>query len=235
MQKVRLFCLPYAGGSSFIFSRWKTYLHPAIEIIPLELAGRGRRINEPLISNFEEMVNDIFKTIKNDLSDLPYIILGHSMGGLLAYELAYRILQSNSKMPILIILSGIEPPKLRKRKVISTLPDEEFVKEVLSIGGTPKNIFANKEASDIFISILRADFKLVESYVAQDYKPLDVDLMIFNGERDYSTTFPRVKEWKKYTNKSCQMINFEGGHFFIHDHKKEVINAINLYIEKVLY
>ncbi|MDQ0232876.1 thioesterase II family protein [Metabacillus malikii] len=233
MQKMRLYCLPYAGGSSYVFSKWIRNLHPDIELVPIEYPGRGRRILEPLISNSEELVNDIFENIKDGLDDLPYILLGHSMGSLLAYELVYKILKSNNKGPTFIIFSGTDPLKCREKKIISTLPHEEFVQEVLAMGGTPKEVFSNKEMAEIYIPILRSDFQLVESYRAGEYQPLDIDLFVFYGKNDYSTDLTILNEWKFYTTKSCHFSEFEGGHFFIHDNEREVIEEINQLVVKL--
>lgn len=232
MKKIRLYCLPYAGGSSYAYSNWEKHLHPSIELVLIELPGRGRRINEALIPEPEEMVNDIFEKISDGLDDLPYVIFGHSMGGLLALELAHKILEAHKTLPITIIFSGLETPNLRSRKIISTLSDTEFIEEVINLGGTPRDIFAHKEVANIFLPILRNDFKLVESYQTKDYKPLDINISIFYGSQDKSTNLVTLQEWRNYTTKSCQWNEFEGGHFFINEDHKRVIDTINRLIVK---
>lgn len=91
MTKIKLFCLPYAGGSSVIFNSWKQYIDPSIELVPIELAGRGKRINEPLYNGVNDAVEDVFGLIKNKITDTPYALFGHSMGGMISYELAQKI------------------------------------------------------------------------------------------------------------------------------------------------
>ena len=82
-----LFCLPYAGGSEVAYYKWKKYLHPSIELIPIELKGRGKRFNEIFYESLEEAVDDIFENIKDKIINNDYAIYGHSMGSLLSYEL----------------------------------------------------------------------------------------------------------------------------------------------------
>ncbi|WP_197144539.1 thioesterase II family protein [Lysinibacillus sphaericus] len=85
MRKIKLFCLPYAGGSSVTYIKWGKLLNRYIEVIEVELPGRGRRINDPLIDNLEDMVEDVFRFIKDQLTG-DYAIFGHSMGGLITDE-----------------------------------------------------------------------------------------------------------------------------------------------------
>ncbi|MEY8742625.1 thioesterase II family protein [Bacillales bacterium AN1005] len=92
MKKINLFCIPFAGGSAVVYSKWKKNTDSFIQIHEVELPGRGRRMNEPLIDNMEAMVEDIFYSIKNNLTE-PYALFGHSMGGLLTYELCHKIQQ----------------------------------------------------------------------------------------------------------------------------------------------
>ena len=100
MNRIRLFCFPYAGGSSEIFLRWKKYLDQNIELNPIELSGRGHRCNELFYDDFESVIEDVYKIIKYSLSDVPYAFLGHSMGSLIAYELCYKLIEFGDEPPI---------------------------------------------------------------------------------------------------------------------------------------
>ena len=91
MKKIKLFCFPYAGGSAAAYNKWRQYLDKHIELRPVELAGRGRRIYDPLYQSIEEAVDDVYQLISPELAKGPYAFFGHSMGGIIAYELAYKI------------------------------------------------------------------------------------------------------------------------------------------------
>lgn len=99
MSKIKLFCFPYAGGSAQIFHSWSNYLSSQIEIIPVELSSRGRRFNEPLYKNFDELLNDVFNQIHNDIIQTPYAFFGHSLGALIAFELVHKIIADNLPSP----------------------------------------------------------------------------------------------------------------------------------------
>src|ERR1700738_4611092 len=107
-----LFCLPYAGGSEVIYYKWKKYLHPSIQLIPIQLKGRGKRFSEIFYENIEEAVDDIFENVKDKIVDDDYAIYGHSMGSLLAYELYYKISKLNLKKPKHIFFSGYKAPSI---------------------------------------------------------------------------------------------------------------------------
>lgn len=77
---MKLFCIPYAGSSASIYSQWSSELGGIAEIIPVELAGRGRRIYDPLYRSFEEAVEDVTSIIVQQLNENPYAIFGHSLG-----------------------------------------------------------------------------------------------------------------------------------------------------------
>ncbi|CAM3987589.1 thioesterase II family protein [Mesobacillus zeae] len=226
MEKIKLFCLPYAGSSATVYMKWKKYLHHSIQLIPIELAGRGKRIVEPLYTDIEEAVNDIYEKIQDELEDTPYAFFGHSMGSLLAFECIHKIRSQKKRMPETIFFSGKKPPHKKMDKIYHVLPNAEFIKEILEMGGTPKEIVEHKELLQIFIPILKADFRIVETY---DYKEkgevFDCDIVAMNGKQDNLTT--DMGEWNKYTSGEFRIYNFDGDHFFIHDHLETVVNLIN--------
>ena len=230
MYKVKLFCLPYAGGSASIYIKWKRYLSDRIELHPVELAGRGKRMKSMTYSSLEEVVEDVYKSIRYELNDgVPYAIFGHSMGGMITYELACKLRELNCRNPMHVFFSGIYPPHIkRKEKLLHLLSDEEFKDEILKLGGTDKELFEYKELVEIFMHLLRADYKIVETgnYFEKDYK-LDFDISALGGREDADIKVNDLYEWQRYTNKKCSVHEFDGGHFFVNSDITGVTDVIN--------
>ena len=221
-----LFCLPYAGGSGSIFNRWKSELNSFIDVIPIELAGRGKRFTEPLYTDFDEAVNDIFNIVKNDLED-PYSFFGHSMGSMLIYELCHKIKEKGMSSAVHIFFSGSKAPNiLREEELIHKLPRDEFKQKVIELGGTPEELFENEELLDLFLPILKADFRIVEEYKYIEKIKLDCNITILYGKEEYSN-MAKITDWKRHTKNSCNIFGFEGGHFFINKKEYEVLKVIN--------
>lgn len=228
MKKIKLFCFPYAGGSAGVYTSWKSKLDNSIELRPVELSGRGRRYKLPLYENMEKMINDVYNEIRGELDTMPYVFFGHSMGSLIAYELYYKIKETKHNPPVHIFFSGHKAPHMKKtEKDLHNLSDEEFKKEILSIGGTPEELFDYPELVDLFIPILRADYKVVDTYKYKEKdEKIDCNISIFNGEDDIDEICD-LKEWKIHTSKGCKEYLFRGGHFFINQSYNKIGNIIN--------
>lgn len=228
MNNIKLFCIPYAGGSAAVYSKWKKKLNPLIELKQVELPGRGYRIKEPLIDNMPDMVENIFKEIKDQIES-PYILFGHSMGALITYEVCKRIKQEGYPAPVHIFISGKQAPQAKSEKPnCYSLPEDEFIKHILNYNGTDDVVFKNKELASLFIPILRADFKLVETYkfdCSDDY--LECDVSVFSGAEDRAVSWEDLSGWQEVTKGNCNFYQFKGGHFFINEHTEEVVDQIN--------
>ncbi|HEY0827752.1 MAG TPA: thioesterase domain-containing protein [Bacilli bacterium] len=224
---MKLFCFPYAGGTAGIFHRWKEYLDPSIELVPVELAGRGSRVHEPCSESLRKVVNDVFPHVWHHLDGTPYALFGHGMGCLIVYELAHRILRLKGGNPACLIFSGHRPPHIRNKRWIHTLPDNEFQKEILSLGGRSKELFENQVMTGFFSRILRADFGAAEKYryLPKAHK-LESKTVILYGKQDHAAA-NSCHEWHLQTNKECDIYSFEDGHFFINENEEEVLNVIN--------
>lgn len=223
-----LFCLPYAGGSEGIYFEWTKYLSPSIKLNPISLKGRGKRFYEEFYESLNEAIDDIFDNIKNKLGEDDYAIYGHSMGSLLAYELYYKIKENGLKEPNHIFFSGYGAPNIRKIKdSIHTLPDNEFITKVIELGGTTKEVAENNELLELFIPILRSDFKLINthSYTHRNCK-IECNISVLNGKED-SITINEILGWKELTSKQFNIYDFEGDHFFINNNLENIVKIIN--------
>lgn len=213
-----LFCIPYAGGSASVYLKWKKSLNSQIRLVPLELKGRGKRFAENLYNDLNEAVEDIYMLIKDEIDKDEYAIYGHSMGSILAYELYYKIVGENKGKPKHIFFSGQKAPNLQREREISyKLPDNEFIKKIVTLGGTPKEIVNDVEFQEIFLPILKGDTKILETYDYFDRDDkIDCNVSVLHGNQD-TMKLSDIIEWKKQVCKGYELLIYEGGHFFIND------------------
>lgn len=228
MSRIKLFCLPYAGGSSLVFRQWQLYISPGIELVPVELAGRGTRIQEIGYKNAAEAVDDVFASIQQEIDQSPYSLFGHSMGCMIIYDLAQKIRGNGLRPPLHLFFSGRGAPSVkRNEKKYHLLNDEDFRTEILALGGTPPELFEHAELMDLFIPLLKNDFRISEEENKETkIDPFDTDITVLMGKED-DLTPEQCDGWKKHTRRLCSTHYFNGGHFFLHHHMQSIVGLIN--------
>ncbi|WP_171046236.1 thioesterase II family protein [Lentibacillus cibarius] len=203
-----------------------------VELYPIELAGRGSRANEPLYQTFEEAVDDLYGIITENLDNYtPYAFFGHSMGGMMAYELSHRMQCMGMKSPVHIYFSGVNAPltatKKNDKKINSKWTDEKLFK----LGGIPKELLQRRELLNLFLPVLRSDLLMSENFDYSKYNAkLDTDISIFHGDQDELVT-NNLEKWRSITSKTCTIHTFSGGHFFIKQHVNTIVEIINQMLE----
>jgi surfactin synthase thioesterase subunit len=232
MRRTKLFCFPYAGGSAVVYGNWEDHLEPSIRLAPVELAGRGKRINEPFYASVEEAAEDVIRKHKNRLFDSPFAFYGHSMGGAIAYIVAQKLRERKYPQPVHIFFSGRGAPHVRRddKQPYHNLPEDEFREKVLDLGGTPGEFFEHPELLEILLPLLRADFRISWLFNNRFEKinPLDCNITILTG-KDEDLNPEQVSGWSLHTRGQCAFHQFEGGHFFINhpEEKKKLLQIIN--------
>ena len=228
-EKIILYCFPYSGASASFYLRWTAELNERIRILPIEYPGRGSRFSEKLCNDMEEMLEAIMPVImKNGTENCAFF--GHSLGGLVAYETALRIRKMNLDLPKHIFLSGCTPPHIKYgEKILHLLPKEEFLIELIELGGMSEDILNNQELLELYLPVIRADYRIYELYKCKPVQePLSVNCTVLTGYDDASVK--NIIEWKMYTSKNFQIRYFEGGHFSIHTQFTNLIKTIEEYI-----
>lgn len=212
----RLYCVPYAGGSSVIFSSWSALLGPAVEICPLVLPGREERFSEPAATVMAELVAELADALTEE-PDLPFAIFGHSMGGLVAFELARQLEQLAAPMPTQLFLSACAPVRAPERTRRHGLSDPDLIEELRLMNGTPAEFFDEPDLMELLLPTIRADFQLAEAYTAPAGSRIGVPITAFAGEDDASVKPAEVAGWQAHTTKDFTLHRLSGDHFFIHD------------------
>jgi medium-chain acyl-[acyl-carrier-protein] hydrolase len=154
-----------------------------------------------------------------------FAFFGHSMGALLAFELARELRRRGSISPAGLVVSGARAPALAGAaagKRHCDLPREELIEHLRSLGGTPPEVLELPELMDLLLPALRADFKVCENYRYVAEPPLSAPLTVLFGEEDEEVRPHHVAGWGGETTSECTIRSFTGGHFFIERHWPEI-------------
>ena len=211
---VRLFCLPFAGGSAALFHGWHRFLDD-IEVCPIQLPGRGRRIGETAASELRTLAESVAAAIRPACHE-PFAIFGHSMGGLIGYEVA-RILeqQHDCAAQHLIVASTPAPHLVRYDTPTYDIPEGEFIEHLLALDGTPKELLEDKAGRELFLPLIRADFRLVQTYRHVPGPPLNCPIVAFVGDVDPEVSASDIGEWGLFTTHTFVPIVVPGDHFLL--------------------
>ena len=225
MNAINLFCLPFAGGSQYSYSSYVGLAPSHINVIPIEIPGRGSRLRENLLTNIHDMVDDVYYQIRGKL-EAPYAIYGHSMGSLLGYLLTKKIIANRLNQPVRLFFTGCVGPSVENRERDRHLmPKEEFITKISDLGGSPDEILRDPELMEFFEPILRADFQAVETYEYEEGSPFDIPIDVVIGI-DERATYREAQEWQKETTGPVRIRQLPGRHFFIFEYTQEIMNAI---------
>lgn len=223
-RRLRLYCFPFAGGSASVFAGWQEALGPGIEVCAIQLPGRGARMAEAPLSDLGEVVRQIVSVIASQ-PRMPFAFFGHSLGGLLAFEVARYCMLHYLPLPVHLFASGCAAPQHRDReRKLHLLPDEELIEALKDYNGTPAEVLGNFELMALLLPLLRADFALVENYRYRPSLRLSVPITVLAGRQDAHIEEMHVDGWSKETSGPCQVHWFEGDHFFIQSERAAVID-----------
>ncbi len=225
--RARLFCFPYAGGSSSIYSRWHTGLSEGTEVYAVELPGRGWRSSEPCAKDMDSLVERLCSAFESML-DLPFFFFGHSMGALLAFSCARALRRRHLRLPEHLFVSARVPPERpNPDRSALTMTDQELIEMIRRRGGTPPEVLAEPDLMARLLPSIRADFVLLDSYRYVPDAPLGCPITGFTGTRDTYATKLDLGEWALHTTGPFSLLEFEGGHFFINSGRDRVVRSVD--------
>lgn len=215
-SRMRLFCLPHAGSGTAAYNSWRRGLPRDVELCPILLPGRESRIAEDACTDCYALVEELAEAMAGWM-DKPYAIFGHSMGALLAYELAMALRERYTREPEALFLSGRIAAHLDlPGRPIHALETPEFLAELNErYEGLPRELLEDPEMLAMYLPILRADIALIEGYRPRDRSPLACPMIVLGGTTDRSIRSESLAAWSRHTTGPFQVKRMTGGHFYL--------------------
>jgi medium-chain acyl-[acyl-carrier-protein] hydrolase len=231
--RVRFACLPFAGGGASAYRIWSDQLPLSIEVCAVQPPGRETRFRDPLLTRLRPYVTGLSDALEL-LPELPLALFGHSMGALVAFEVAREIRRRGRPKPAHLFVSGRAAPDVTPRaKPMHTLSDADFRAELRNLQGTSPAILDNDELMQVLLPVLRADFAAHETYRFAEEPPLDCPIFAAAGAEDSLAPPAYLEGWRRHTRATFESKVFPGNHFFLMTHRRELLAHIGRTLEGV--
>ena len=219
-------CFAHAGSTAAHFVRWRAVAAARfVEVLPIELPGKGLRFSEPPLTDIRSMANEAASILERTLR-LPFVLFGHSLGALVAFETA-RLLEARGRIPLYLVSAGAKAPHLyptgaRKHD----LAEVELIQELRLLRGTPPELLDTREVIGPFLSAIRADFRAIEEYSFVSGPRLNCPIAAFGGMDDRQTTLNDIQAWHRNTIAAFTTMLFDGDHFFVQQTPTRVVEQV---------
>ena len=228
---IRLFTFAHAGGGAGVFSKWNKAL-PGAHVLATRLPGRESRITEPAYPAMDALIDTLAEQIATRL-DRPFAFYGHSLGGLIAFELTHRLRKMGLRQPERLLIGATRSPDRKSpHPQLHALADADLVKGLGRYGNMSQSLIDSPELMIMLLPMLRADFSLVETYAYRERAPLDCPILVYYGTDDRMVDPADMEGWRTKTSADVRLQPIEAGHLFHLTHDAELLTMIGAELQR---
>ncbi|MFJ1749557.1 thioesterase II family protein [Streptomyces sp. NPDC088116] len=224
--RVRLVCLPHAGGSASAYHGWAAALPADVELVALQYPGRQDRFGEPCVEGMAEMADAVTAALL-PLTDRPIALFGHSMGAAVAYEVALRLEGRHQAGPRHLFVSAqVAPSRWNRGEDLHLLDDASMVAGVGGLGGMDERVLTDPDLLPLSLPSLRADLRIIETYRPSHRQRVRAPVTAYSGDSDAGVPVADLAAWSELTSTQFALRIFEGGHFYLLRQQRELLADI---------
>jgi medium-chain acyl-[acyl-carrier-protein] hydrolase len=229
--RLRLFCFHHAGGGASLYRSWRESMPGGLEVLPVQLPGRESRVAEQPFRSVDALLPALVEGLR-PFMDVPFAFFGHSMGALVAFELARRLAAEGLPGPVHLWASGRRGPSVPdEREPSYGLPEPEFIEELRRLDGTPEEVLRSRELLGLILPLLRADLEFCETYRYIPGAPLRCGISALGGAGDPDVSREQLDAWRAETEGPFRLRLFPGGHFYLISDPQVVLRELGLELQ----
>ncbi|WP_035845798.1 thioesterase II family protein [Kitasatospora azatica] len=223
---VRLVCFPHAGGSGTFYFPVSAAMPTSVEVLAVQYPGRQDRRSEPSIEDIAPLADQIFDALQA-WTDRPLAFFGHSMGAVLAFEVARRFQDKLGAPPVVLFASGRRAPDRYRDENVHSLDDDGLIREMQRLNGTDAQLLSDEELLRMILPALRSDYRAIEAYRYVPGAKLDCPIVMLTGDADPMTSIDEARAWQEHTSAAFELEVFPGGHFYLAAQQQPVLRTIS--------
>ncbi|MDG4794580.1 alpha/beta fold hydrolase [Micromonospora sp. WMMD1082] len=222
-SRVRLICLPHAGGSASYFFPFSRLIAPAVDVFAVQYPGRQDRRTEPCIDDVHELARRIFAVLPAT-DNRPVALFGHSMGASIGFELA-RLLENAGTRPMRLFASGRGAPSHTRDEQLYLADDDRLLAEIRHLSGTDAGLLDDEEMLRLVLPVIRADYRAAETYRTAA-GTIAAPITALLGVEDPRVDRTEAEGWAAYTEAPFELHTFSGDHFYLNHMMPELARAV---------
>ncbi|HEX6370737.1 MAG TPA: SDR family NAD(P)-dependent oxidoreductase [Longimicrobium sp.] len=226
----RLFCFPWAGSGASAYAHWQEALGAETEVVAVQLPGREHRSGELPLGDMAQVVARLADVVPGE-EGVPFAFFGHSLGGLMAFELARELRRRGMPGPARLVLSGCAPPRPGEHAQVHREDDDALLAHLSERFGMTVDGLHDPAVRGALLPALRADVTVLETYDAAPEPPLECPLLVLGGADDRLVPRERLVDWCAHTRGELSVRVFPGGHMFVRGAEGAVLQAVRRELE----
>jgi surfactin synthase thioesterase subunit len=223
--RIRLVCFPHAGGSASYFFRLSAALTPEFDVTAIQYPGRQDRHGEPFVETIDDLADHIFAVL-NPMIDGPIALFGHSMGSLVAFEVARRFEESAGIKPTTVFVSAMRAPSRFGEERTQVGDDAGLIHRMRTLGGTDPLLLADPRMLEMVLPAFRNDIRALDLYRRDSEVRIGAPITVMTAVDDPLTSVDKATAWEEHTSGGCTLHTFDGGHFYLEKHAHRVVTVI---------
>lgn len=224
-SKVQLVCFPHAGGSASFYFPVSAALTPVIDVAAVQYPGRQDRRAEPNVCSIPDLADAIFNAVR-PLAARPLAFFGHSMGAILAYEVAVRLEDAGAAPLARLYVSSRRAPSCHRQESLHQQTDQALIAELKHLSGTNSDLLSDPETLAMILPAVKSDYRAIETYRPAGTRPVQAPVTAIIGGQDSRVTIDEARAWRQHSTASFDLQVLPGGHFYLVNRRHEVIRLI---------
>ncbi|MFJ6047683.1 thioesterase II family protein [Streptomyces sp. NPDC092307] len=226
-----LVCFPHAGGSASYYFDLSAALDPDIEMLVVQYPGRENRLFEEPAGSVAALADGVYEALRTRLPRRP-AFFGHSMGGLIAFEVARRLEAAGGTAPHLLVASASPAPSVRTDMLTAGAdgqagagarhgeaeaepePDDAVLARIMGLGGTSDGVRQDPELMRLVLPAIRGDLRALAEYRVDAGAVVGCPVTVFVADGDHDVPLAEAGAWGAHTTADADVHVFEGDHFY---------------------